>query len=61
MDDTAERVLCCIRVNNADMIVTSERFVHQSLTFPIRFFHFFLGIVFFLAPSEAIFGIESSA
>jgi len=61
MDDTAERLLCCVRISNADLIVTSERFVHQSLTFAIWFFHFIFGVVFFFAPSEAIFGMESSA
>jgi hypothetical protein len=61
MNDTAERVLCCVRLKNADLIVTSERFVHQSLTFVTWFLHFLLGNIFFFAPSEAVFGIESSA
>jgi hypothetical protein len=61
MDDTAEKVLCCVRLSNADLIVTSGRFVHQSLSFAIRFIHFLLGIIFFFAPSEAVFGIETSA
>ena len=61
MDNTAEKVSCCVRLMNADLIVTSERFVHQSLPFVIRFFHYLLRTVLFFAPFEAIFGIESSA
>jgi len=61
MDSRAERVLCCVRVSNADLIVTSEEFIHQSLDLAIWFLHFFFQIVFFFVPPEGIFGMEASA
>ncbi len=61
MDSGIEKVLCCVRVSNADLIVTSGRIIHQSLNNTIRFIHSFFQIVFFFVPSEGIFGMETSA
>lgn len=54
---TGEKVLCCIRTANSDMVLTSDRLIVQSLPFSINLAHFVASILTLgLPPQEAIFG-----
>lgn len=52
----SEKVLCCVRMSNADLIVTSERIINQSLPFLMSLIHLALSWA-----GEAILGLETSA